>query len=497
MRTLADLAQQVLDAQDQVLFNEAVTSAGCGARRGAYILIWISCAESLKRRFNAVSARDGAAKRVAGEISKKEAAHSAIDMLVLEEARKYGLIDDPAHARLKHVYEMRCVYGHPYERQPSEEELAAAGVAVVDLVLSQPVLLRHGYLQEQVRLLSTDSAFLDDQEEAVSDYAKEVVTRTDPALVPWFLERLWAAGEAVAADKSQARFVRRIVWFSAAFLKSIGFDVKANDMRPPLSATPVVGSWSLSHPALFAALPPHAQDIVVGNLLERMKTAVAGARRLQELDSGGMLNDRQRERFRQALEGVKYANLAEAGIDLKYYVDRVIADLKSHNWYTQNPAIDALVSAGPEQVQALPEPLQQALGNNVLQCAEGSAASGGTFMSALADLKVQWPPRFVEGIVAECFVNDDNAIRFKCRVMGEALTALAGQATEARDEIISAVARRIAGGSPKSPHFFERTRGDAIAELDKVMKSKPGVLDGLRVIKNTIEAVIITEDAHV
>jgi hypothetical protein len=497
MRSLADLAKQVMDAQDQVLFSEAVTSAGCGARRGAYILIWISCAESLKRRFNAVSGRDGAAKRVAGDISKKEAAHSAIDMFVLEEARKYGFVDDPAHARLKHVYEMRCVYGHPYERQPSEEELVAAAVAVVDLVLSQPLLLRHGYLQEQVRLLSTDSAFLDDQQEAASRYAREVAARTDPALVPWFLEKLWAAGEAVAPDNSQARFVSRIIWFSAAFMDAIGFDVKANDVRPALAATPVVASWSLSHPPLFASLPAHAQDIVVGNLLERMKTTVAGARRLQELDSGALLSARQRERFGQALAGVKYATLAEAGIDLKYYVDRLIADLKSHNWYTQNPAIDALVSAGPKQILALPDPVQRALGNNVLQCAEGSAGSAGKFMQTLAENKQAWPPRFIEGVVAECFVNDIDAIRFKTSAMPEALKSLAGLAEADRAAILETVCGRMQRGTPVSARLIGGARTEAVAAIDEAVKAHPGVLDGLQAVKELVLAVAAEEKADV
>jgi hypothetical protein len=36
---------------DRPLFQEAVASALHGAPRGSYILIWIACAEGLKRRF--------------------------------------------------------------------------------------------------------------------------------------------------------------------------------------------------------------------------------------------------------------------------------------------------------------------------------------------------------------------------------------------------------------------------------------------------------------
>src|SRR5260221_229408 len=107
MRRLTDLEGDILDEQDRVLFHEAIVSSTAGAARGAYILIWLCCAESLKRRFREVGRRDGAARKVSGEIERKEGAHSAIDSFLLKEARTYGFIDEPGHARLEHVYRMR------------------------------------------------------------------------------------------------------------------------------------------------------------------------------------------------------------------------------------------------------------------------------------------------------------------------------------------------------------------------------------------------------
>ena len=180
----------VLDDTDRLLFEEAAASARGGASRAAYIMIWVSCAESLKRRFNAVKTRDGIARKVAGDIARIEADRKSIDMYVLAKAKEYGFIDDAGFTRLSHIYEMRCIYGHPYEKQPSEEDLVAAAAAVTELVLSQPVRLRHGYLAEQVRLLTEERAFLDDRSEAVTAYAKEVFGRMDEGLLDWFLEKL-------------------------------------------------------------------------------------------------------------------------------------------------------------------------------------------------------------------------------------------------------------------------------------------------------------------
>ena len=204
---LNDYAKQVLDEQDRVLFDEAVKAANAGVLRGEYVLVWLSCAESLKRRFRAVRSRDATATRVSGEVERREAAHGSIDQLLLKESKDYGFIDDAGFARLSHIYEMRCVYGHPYERQPNEEDLVASAAAVTELVLSQPVRLRHGYLTEQVRLLTQERAFLDDQREPVAEYAKEVLGRMDDSLLEWFIEKLWGAAEALVPDKSMALFV--------------------------------------------------------------------------------------------------------------------------------------------------------------------------------------------------------------------------------------------------------------------------------------------------
>ncbi|OLC61003.1 MAG: hypothetical protein AUH89_03125 [Ktedonobacter sp. 13_1_40CM_4_52_4] len=57
---------------DRPLFQEAVASALHGAPRGSYILIWIACAEGLKRRFREAAVRDGKANKILGDITQKE-----------------------------------------------------------------------------------------------------------------------------------------------------------------------------------------------------------------------------------------------------------------------------------------------------------------------------------------------------------------------------------------------------------------------------------------
>src|SRR5271157_2140259 len=109
------------------------------------VMIWISCAESIKRRFREAEKRDGAAGKIVGDFEKKEADQKSVDKFVLEKAKEYGFINDTAYTILLNIYEMRCVYGHPYEQAPLPEQVSHAAAMVVEHLLSQPVRLRHGY----------------------------------------------------------------------------------------------------------------------------------------------------------------------------------------------------------------------------------------------------------------------------------------------------------------------------------------------------------------
>jgi hypothetical protein len=90
MADLKKFHESILSDQDKTLFQEATVSASKGAPRGAYILLWITVAESLKRKFKEAALRDTHAGRIVGEIKTAESAHKSVDMLILKRAKEYG-----------------------------------------------------------------------------------------------------------------------------------------------------------------------------------------------------------------------------------------------------------------------------------------------------------------------------------------------------------------------------------------------------------------------
>jgi hypothetical protein len=491
---LKSYVDRVLDATDRVLFEEAAACALSGANRSAFIMVWLSCAESLKRRFNSVKARDSAAALIAGEIARKEGLHQSIDHYVLTKSKEYGFVNDAEFTQLNHIYEMRSIYGHPYEKSPSEEELVAAAACVVESVLRRPVRLRHGYLNEQVRLITEERLFLDDHQPAVETYAREVFPRMDETLVEWFVIKLCAATEANFGDKAMAQFVRRAVWFSAEILRCLPTEaVTAWDFRASLTATPAVASAVLACPRLFGLIAAHSQDMVIGNLLERAKVNLSRLKVIEILQDQGLLSARHNHRFSESLSTFDVTDLGASGIALKSYAARLVEVIKKHNWYAQNPALDLLRNQGPDEISKLDAAMQAILGNNVLQAAEGSAGSAISFLQELGSTDVIWPPAFIGGIVAECFVNDTNQIRFKWQRISEGLRTLQTVPTEARTAILDQVVDRIKRGTPKEGYRLSGARTDVLESIAKLRSEDEPIFGCLAVLVPVLEAIDTSE----
>ena len=89
---LTSYANNIFSTEDHPLFDDAVEAGRVGALRAAYVMIWLACAESLKRRFREAQKRDGAAGKIVGEIESKEREHKAVDKFLLTKAHEYGFV---------------------------------------------------------------------------------------------------------------------------------------------------------------------------------------------------------------------------------------------------------------------------------------------------------------------------------------------------------------------------------------------------------------------
>jgi len=473
--------ERIESEEDRVLFQEALRCAQNGAFRAAYIMTWLSAAESLKRKFRMLAPQDDTAGKVVRDVEEMEANHQSVDTMLLQRARGYGFVSDSEFTRLGHIYSMRCLFGHPYEEQPNEEAVLSAMADAVDIVLARPTKLRHRFIQNQVSLLTENPAFLDDVYEAAARCAQEMHLKVADDLHVYFVERLLERLEAIVSDASMSLFFRRGLWFLRAYLS---VDPAAHlaewDVITGVTRCPRAAALTLAQDEFWPYLSEHAREIVVGELLENGRSSGEYLKALENLHLCGALTRREASRLTEAVAGMDLSYLASAGLALTYFAARIIGELKSHNWYTQNPAIQVLENVGSEAIGALPEDVQRELGNNVLQAADGSATAAIQFLDAIRSGSQLWPEAFVAGIVDECFVNDRNEVRFKEGELRRALGCLRGVKRRAASRIVRGTAKRVREGSVVIPWRVSERSG-VLSALDQAQDlAVASSLDSLR-----------------
>ncbi|MCD4813858.1 hypothetical protein K8S19_09240 [bacterium] len=447
---LTKYLNQILAPEDKPLFEEAIKSADCGALRAAYIMIWLSCAESLKRRFHEALKRDSEAGKIVGEIQTKESNKKAVDYYVLDHANKYGFVDDASFLVLEHIYNMRCIFGHPYEKAPSPEQVKHAASSVVEYVLSRPVKLNKGFAQKLIKDMLGDPDYIDDLRKTVEDFTKEISVRIDEGTYKWLLTKYWKELEKDSYDSSFGKQFRRGVWFSQTLL-TIGCvgDFKKDEWHAIVRKYPKTCMGIFCDWELFSEIGRDAQDYIVGYLIGHCEEQPKYLNVLEHLQDRSCLSSRQKERYSKCLDENAIETVRAGNLRLVTCFEAVIDALKSHNFYIQNSAIDIIVQNGWEGMNDLKLEQQIELGRNVLQAADGGAARAYQLIDQIFAEKMEWPENFIKGIFFECFINENDQLRLKERRLEDVLEILGILKPASRNAMISELIRNVEKGTLK------------------------------------------------
>ena len=413
---LSKYASEILSEEDHPLFDDAVRAGEVGAPRAAYVMIWLACAESLKHRCREAQLRDHTAGQIVSEIEKRESQHRAVDKFLLDKAHEYGFLSDSGNTILNHLYEMRCIYGHPYQEAPSREKVIDAAAAVVELVLSKPVKLRHGFGRQLLDDLLKNNNYLDDHEPAVAAMATNLLPRLDEGICVWLLDEYWKELEELSNDSSIGMYWRRGIWFCRSMLVNIGATkLMHEDWHDRFGRFPKILTAVCSDSHIFRHFGERAQDSLVGSALEKAKARPSVLADLEDLSREGALSKRQEERLAQEVIELTPSIIRASGLSTKTLYEKLIDAMTSYNWYVQNPAIDTIISNGPEQAAELSEDQQVELGRNILQCGEETTGSAVEFLEQLSHHTADWSFNVIRGIVLESFINEQKEIRVKIR----------------------------------------------------------------------------------
>lgn len=469
---LAKYKRKILAKEDKLLFTEVEKCAKAGALRAAYILTWIACAESFKRRFKEAAKRDGNAGSVVGQIKTLESQQKSVDKYILDEAEKYGFIDAATKAKLSNVFTFRCIYAHPYEDAPTEEELLNAISIVVANVLSQPVRLKEGFISAQIKEIFGNKNFLDDLQGPVEAYAEEILPRVSPDCYEYMLNSLFKELDKTAKDASLALYTRRGTWITRILIKECLPIFPKGDWHNLVNQYTTTAPLVLSRTEIFGDIGKKAQDSLVGHLLSAAPKSPSVLKPLEKLFEEDCLSDRHKERFfafiekfEQPFYSAKSADKIKAsGLKLKTCFSPIIAHLKSSNWYTQNPVALMVSNAEPEQIKDLSDAEQEELGRNILQSCDGGAGESYACLTSIALNANAWPYQFIYGVLVECFVNEENKFRFKTGQLDKVFDVLDSLEEDCRSPMLGELLNEIEGSEIK------RGNEDDLEECMEIMK---------------------------
>jgi len=422
---LFNIRRKIFNSSDTILFDEAVKCVSKKAYRASFIMVWICAAESLRTKIAELSLKDSDAGRALGEIQKCEQQNTSPDKVILDKAESLGLLGKDEHKKLEHIRDMRNSYAHPTGVAPSLDELSAAFHQVCLYVLNRPAQLKHGYVLNLINSMFSNLHFLDDDEVKINEFATGIAHRLHPDVLPYLVKKVCESYDI----NSEALIRRRVVHFVSCLLKELKPDLTTDGWAvvSTIDQYPRVSSLFFGIPEIWESLPTQAKDMCFGHLAEPTKKDGAvinpspvRIKRLKSLEMAGYLTNKQKEKFGEVLNRVPYESLVTAEIKFSEVIPRIITELKSHNWYVQNPAIDSLINFGFDAIKDAPESMQEELGRNVLQAAQGNSGSAVQLVSdALKNQSLS--ESFVRGLMRECFTNEKLEFRIKTRVLEDLL----------------------------------------------------------------------------
>jgi hypothetical protein len=471
MPDLTTYVDMVLDGQDRILMQEASNCLAAGARRAAYITVWLACAESLRRKFNEAAVHDHEAAAAAGAIAQLEVQHRAVDGPLIDKAKAYGFITDAEATRLRHLYENRNVFGHPYEESPSDQLVVTAASEAVSIVLGRPVTLREGYLAQQVIRLTTDTTFLADDRHIVVEYAKTVHARAATDRKLYFIRKLLRAYDTVFADPSLDLLQRRAIWFTRAFLLADPAIFVDWDPVDDLPDHPTCLPGILADAHLLPYVSDHSRDIVVNVLVQQAHLEPMYIQMLYELRVAGVLHERHVQQLDDLMSGTSLSRLSASGIPLTAWGHQLVENLAYKTWDVQNDAVLVLRRAGRERLGELEDAQQEQIGRALLAAADGTAYRAINLLAEIATSAEPWPPGLVRGLVLECFAHEDGELRLKTREMTNALRALAKLDDDDRVSIADGVVAALEQGRVRHPSMFTRERDEAAIAIHETIAS--------------------------
>ncbi len=451
---------KIQNEEDKILITDAIKLADSGFLRASYIMSFLACIESLKRRFIELGKKDSTIGRINTEIRSREERHESIEKYVISKAKELMLIDDIEKSKLEYFWGMRSVYSHPYEQNPSYLDCQHIINSIYEIILSKPLLIRTGILSSIIKRITDEESYIRNDNCEIDSFVKELFIRVDPTCFTYFWNKIIQSIENTPVEEHKSICYLRQKQICKSLLRNFGYNSifkDDTDIENFIYQHKTATILFFSDCEVFRILNKRLQDIIFRILIEQEKN-----KRLNKLYNEKLLSDANIDELKTYIS-TKNTN-ALMNFSSVLTIEKVIGKLRSYVWDIQNPVYNILKSNYfYETLLLCNTDFQIDLGRNILQ-ASISAFSISDFLSELSnnELGEKYPLNVKKGIVFECFINERKRIRAKLANISSVEKILSSLETAEKDSIISELNCLLDNAVEKSDDTWDEINDDSI-----------------------------------
>lgn len=406
-----ELRNQIVEEDDKILFNETVGCFLTGHYRAAYILSWITIIESLKRKINLFSnLGDSRATNAIKEIEETEDKKLSTDRLIFEESKKCGIIDNADLSTINYLWEQRCLFAHPYNKQPEIDEVQHIIGQSIKLVLGRQLLYNKDFLTNLSDNIASKPFFLPNEIEKVREFAIRTITRTPKDLHPFFFKTLlFKVGEIINMPEKFYE-LRKLRYYLVELFANTELNLADQkwSLEDRVTKFPYECMLGFVHQDIWQKLPDRIKEMLTAyvvnenntNKLINLKAIVVN------LIVDNKLEESLKQKYYSKLNRLDFNSAINFYGDTNSKYDRIIVELESWEFERQNPVIDYLKSKeSTDFLNSLNESKQFYLGRILKACASCGNWKSQYLISDIVENRIVVSDEFKAGIAMSCFIN--------------------------------------------------------------------------------------------
>jgi len=478
-----DLRNQITEEEDKILFDE---TSGCflsGHYRAAYILSWITIIESLKRKIKLFSnLGDSGATDAVKEIEEAEDKKLAADRLIFEKSKKCGIIDNADLSTVNYLWEQRCLFAHPYNKQPEIDEVKHIIGQSVKLVLGRQLLYNKDFLSALSENIATKPFFLPNEIERVREFATRTIARTPIYLHPFFFKTLlFKVGQIIEAPEKFNELIKLRYYVVELFVNTeLNLSDAKWSLEDKVTKFPYECVVGFVHQDIWEKLPTRIKEMLIAYVVSENDT-----KRLINLKDI-VLKLIENNKLEKNLTFIYYSKLDKLDFNsaINFYgnrdskFDRIITELKSWRYEQQSPVIDHLKTEGATKfLNSLDIDQQFCLGRLLRECASEGHWKTQHFLSDIINGTRTVPDYLKAGIAFSSFINRQDRYSLDKEFVVRAVKLLNSISEEIQNRVYSQINKVLNENTPDA--FYKMNFSEhSLIELSKSVHESIGEWNG-------------------